>query len=76
MDLNKKDNLKKTELFPKDSYFLPERWIIDSSKFDTSLEFTRELSKRGVNRIVQQTFNILIAINILLIVVIAILAFV
>lgn len=70
LGMNKNIILKNSKLFPKDETFLPKRWKIDESKFETSEDYIKELSKKGVNKIVRQTFGALIGINIILIVLI------
>jgi len=61
-----KENPKQKMIFPKDKYFLPERWVNDMKQYGKSSDFTKDLSKRGINRIAKQTFYWLIGINILL----------
>jgi len=62
----RKIDFNKAKVFPNDSELLPERWIENSRRYNTSAEFVSELSKQGINRIARQTFNILIGINLLL----------
>jgi hypothetical protein len=54
-----------TTEFPKDEYFLPERWLT-GRKYDTSEEFVQQGLKKGVNRVARWTFYLLIAVNVLL----------
>ncbi|HLO15906.1 MAG TPA: hypothetical protein VK206_13820 [Anaerolineales bacterium] len=70
LGLRNKIRLRKTKLFSNDPYLLPERWITDTQQYKLSSDFIREYSSKGINRIAQQTFQILIGINVLLIVVV------
>jgi len=49
--------------FSKDEYFLPERWL-QSRHFATATKFVEEGMKKGANRLITRTFQVLALINI------------
>jgi hypothetical protein len=57
--------------FSQDEYYLPERWL-ESRHFATSEKFVGDGMKKGSNRIIQQTFNVLALINFIMAIAIAI----
>jgi len=60
---------KGATVFPGDKYFLPERWV-KGTQHKTSAEFIEENMNAGVNRLAKRTFQILIAVNLLLCIII------
>lgn len=62
-------NQKRAPVFPGDKYFLPERWV-EGTQHKTSAEFIEENMNAGVNRLAKRTFQLLIAVNMLLCIVI------
>lgn len=57
--------------YPKDEYYLPERWI-KSRHFATAEKFVADGMKKGSNRIIQQTFLVLALINLAVAIAIAV----
>jgi hypothetical protein len=49
--------------FPKDEYFLPERWLWVRQKFATATEFVDTGMREGANQKIKQTFEVLAKIN-------------
>jgi uncharacterized membrane protein len=64
------------DLFPKDKYLLPRRWVEDMKQYSNSDEFVQKNLNAGVNRWAKVAFQIAIAINAALSVIIVVSIFV